>query len=83
MTERNRVMSGLVDANRARSIFDETTLDRHVLRIPAHRMSDTAPALGGKWAVLLFIVMLLAFVTETQLTQVRGSLESVPCVRIF
>ena len=32
---------------------------------------DTAPALGGKWAVLLFIVTLLAFVAESQLAQVR------------
>jgi hypothetical protein len=37
--------------------------------MPNHH--DTKPALGGKWAVVVFIFTLLAFVVETQLTQVR------------
>jgi len=37
-----------------------------------HRMGDR-PTLGGKWAIVLFAVALLAFVAESELTQVRLS----------
>jgi hypothetical protein len=39
---------------------------------------DATPSLGGRWAVVLFVVALVAFVAESELTQVRG-----PFVIIF
>lgn len=38
-------------------------------RTDAARVSDSS--LGGKWAVVLFVLALLAFVVESQFTQVR------------
>jgi hypothetical protein len=45
-----------------------------------HRMGDR-PTLGGKWAIVLFAVALLAFVAESELTQVR--LSGYPVIRLL
>jgi hypothetical protein len=71
--ERSSEMRGLDDASSARNIF----------RARGHRAAlmpdarDPTPALGSKSAVFIFILTLIAFVTESELTQVGLAVWSV------
>jgi hypothetical protein len=66
VVERSSEMKGLDVASSARNILGH--VGTRAVLMPDAR--DPTPALGSKSAVFIFILTLIAFVTESELTQV-------------